>query len=487
MGSGLGKPFAVLGDMIRFNARALLALLAYTGTLLPVTPARAALDAPGTWLSPEALPSAPEPAHSLSAPWNLWEAHLSDQQLDSMLSDAEGRVPKDFSVPAGMNEQVRFWLRIYTVYSSRQAVIFDEAHPEVVYEVVDFRNLARTSRNRAAFEIVSRQILKERIAAYRSGFARLKRHKGGRLSAEAAAIRRVSSSIRHPHRLDELQKNLRVQWGQRDQVIQGLQASAGYRSRMDHVFEQMGLPKELTLLSLVESSFNSKALSHAGAAGVWQFMPDSGAEFLLIHSSGSIDERVSPIKSTVAAARLLQRNRKMLGAWPAAISAYNNGHGKWLGVSRAEREQPGKILTQCPKDKHVATRLGFASRNYYAEFLALLRADSYRDVAFGGATAETERPVRFVHIKDSAALGQLADDHRIPAAELLSLNPDVLSTRAPLPPGFLLAIPSLKDDFSAVIAATQARERAFRNSRTIAKKAGLQASAPSPAGRRPRG
>ncbi len=469
------------------RSRALVALIACAGSLASAIPVRAALDTPASWVSPGTSTPEAEPTSSLAAPWNLWESHIDGTQLQQMLGDTENRVPKEFAIPAGMDEQVRFWLRIYTVYSSRQAVIFDEAHPEIVYEVVDFRNLARTSRNRAAFEIVSRQMLKERVDAYRAGFAQLKRRKVARLSAEASTIRRLSGGLRHAHRLDELQKHLRVQWGQRDQVIQGLRASSGYRSRMDHVFEQMKLPKELTLLSLVESSFNSKALSHAGAAGVWQFMPDSGAEFLMIHPSGSIDERVSPIKSTVAAARLLQRNRKMLGTWPAAISAYNNGHGKWLPVSRAEREQPGRILTQCPKDKHVATRLGFASRNYYAEFLALLRADRYRDVAFGGTNADSERPVRFVRVMEPVALSRLADEHRVPASELLGLNPDVLSTRSPLPPGFLVAVPALRDDFSSIIAATEARERAFRNSRTLARKAQLQAQASSPIGRRPRG
>ena len=115
--------------MQQCRARALFALLVYSSSLAWALPARAALDAPASWVSPEGRAGEPESASSLSAPWNLWESHIDDQQLGQMLNDSESRVPKDFSIPAGMGDQVKFWLKIYTVYSSRQAVLFDEAHP----------------------------------------------------------------------------------------------------------------------------------------------------------------------------------------------------------------------------------------------------------------------------------------------------------------------------------------------------------------------
>ncbi len=461
--------------------------------------ARGALDEAGAW-SPEPetseVPGEVRESDLASAPWNLWQAHISDDSADRLLDDADDRLPALFDVPKEMRAQVRFWLQIYTRYSSREAVIFDEDHPELVYEVVDFRNLARTARNRAAYEIVSRQMLRSRVAAYQAALIRLSKSgirpgngapsRSKKLSHEERQLIQVLRGHSHRHQWPALKRGLRVQWGQRDQVIQGLVASAPYRVRMDHVFQSMGLPPELTLLALVESSFNTRALSHAGAAGVWQFMPDSGAEFLRVHRAEGVDERVSPIKSTVAAARLLQRNHRMLGSWPSAISAYNHGHGKWIPVSKRERLSPGRILTQCSHSKGLPSRLGFASRNYYAEFLALLRAERYQDAAFGPAPKDTGQAVRFVRVTAPARVDALAQRHGLAPQVLLSLNPDLLASQLPVARDFLLAVPATEDDFSEVIAATKQRERSFHTSRT-ARKSALQAATSRATPRRRRG
>src|SRR5690606_8417959 len=100
---------------------------------------------------------------------------------------------------------------------------------------------------------------------------------------------------------------------------------------MEEIFTQLDLPIELTRIPLVESSFNIMAHSKAGAVGVWQFMPLSGKEYMKVDPSIGIDERRSPLKSTIAAARLLKRNLKMTGNWPLAITAYNHG---FTGIKR---------------------------------------------------------------------------------------------------------------------------------------------------------
>ncbi|MFN7686036.1 MAG: lytic transglycosylase domain-containing protein, partial [Oligoflexia bacterium] len=228
-------------------------------------------------------------------------------------------------------------------------------------------------------------------------------------------------------------------------------------------------------LSLVESSFNPRAVSYAGAAGVWQFMPDSGAEFMRVNPGEGIDERISPIKSTAAAARLLQRNYKMLGSWPAAIGAYNHGHSKWRRIPQEQRREPGKILAQCSRSPKVSVKLGFASRNYYAEFLALLRAERYQDRAFGPPPSLAGQPVRFVSVGAPSRVDSLAQEHGLAPKTLLELNPDILSAGRLIPSGFLLAVPSKQDEFKTVIAEVGARQRRFQTNRS-ARKSALQAA-----------
>ena len=423
------------------------------------SPAPAAFDAPGSWEVPQETDYRVENHSRFTAPWRLFHSLLSQDAEQKMFSDAENRLPPEFSVPRGLEPQVRFWLSIYTRYSSHEAVIFDEDHPDVVYDVLDFRELARISRNRAAFEIVSRKILKDRFSAYERAFDGLKLGRRARArSPEAQRILQARSLISHQHSFSEAKRSLRVQWGQRDQVMEGLLSSSAYLQRMEGIFTQMEIPPELVLLSLVESSFHWAAVSHAGATGVWQFMPETGAEFMLVQTNGDIDERLSPIKSTVAAGKLLKRNFRLLGNWPLAISAYNHGHTKWARLKPSQWHMVPSILSQCSRSKPLV-KLGFASRNYYAEFLALMRAYRYQEIAYGLLPEGRLQSVRFVLNRRPSTLRELSALHAVPEAELRRLNPDIKVTASAIPAGYWLSVPSSRDDFVGLI---ESRRRIVR-------------------------
>ncbi len=433
----------------------LLGLLTVTAAMSGAQ-AWAAFDTPSAWNLSSDHRVEESPGTRYDAPWNVLYSRLTDEHERRLLKDSDGRLPVEFqALPAAMEAQVAFWLKIYTKHSSQEAILFDEEHPEVVYEVMDFRQLARTSRNRIAYEISSRNALKARVHDYRRAFEELSRAGGrkklGRLAQHIVSVRR---GLPHSHSARDSLRALRVQWGQRDQVMVGLLSSSAFIERMSSIFDSMGVPSSLVLLSLVESSFNWNAVSHAGAAGVWQFMPRTGREFLHIDETRKLDERLSPIKSTVAAARLLNRNFRLLGSWPMAIGAYNHGHSKWARLKNRDRTNFAAVLSQCSRSR-VPFKLGFASRNYYAEFLALLRAYHYQDVAFGGAPAQALSPVRYVRIPRTTAVDRLAIAFGVSEMELRRLNPDVKSGASAIPSGYWISVPAIEDDFSGLVAPFQ--------------------------------
>jgi membrane-bound lytic murein transglycosylase D len=85
------------------------------------------------------------------------------------------------------------------------------------------------------------------------------------------------------------------------------------------------MPTELALLPFVESAYRNKAYSHAGAAGMWQFIPATGRRFGL-KQTRSYDARLDPYKSTKAAFDYLQKlNQQFRGDWLLSLAAYNVG------------------------------------------------------------------------------------------------------------------------------------------------------------------
>lgn len=115
-----------------------------------------------------------------------------------------------------------------------------------------------------------------------------------------------------------------------------------YFTLIDSIFAKYNVPADAKYLAIAESRLSPLAYSRVGAMGMWQFMKYTGPGYGLKINS-FIDERKNVMKSTVAAARLLQNNyaylkNKGVEDWLLAITGYNAGIGN---VSKAIREQGG--------------------------------------------------------------------------------------------------------------------------------------------------
>jgi membrane-bound lytic murein transglycosylase D len=134
-----------------------------------------------------------------------------------------------------------------------------------------------------------------------------------------------------------------------------------------------GLPDELKYVAVIESALNPSATSPVGAAGLWQFMPDTAAEFGL--DAWSVRD---PMRSTDAAVRFLDTlGRQFNGDWQLALAAYNCGPGRVGRLVAAHRARTGET----PTFWDLRPSLPAETRDYVVRFIAAAQYfETHRDV-----------------------------------------------------------------------------------------------------------
>ncbi len=304
----------------------------------------------------------------------------------SILRDEENRVPAAFSISPYFEPHVRFWFSIYTRYGSREAVLHDRDNPGIVYGVVGLMRTEGEDESAGRRHVLLQRRAGARIAEVKEallGLARGLPAEGDRL----LVLRALRDAGRNPpprgaarsNYFRHLTNGVRAQTGQRDLIEAGLHREAPFRPFLTRLSHEFHLPPQLMAIPFLESSFNNAAHSSAGAAGVWQFMPLI-ASFFMPKREARWDYRLNPVVSSVAAMHLLRENHRILKRWDLAVTAYNSGT-KHLVRARREIGHPAPSLERVFRS-YRGNHHGFASKNFYAEFLALVHAIAYQDRTF---------------------------------------------------------------------------------------------------------
>ena len=101
------------------------------------------------------------------------------------------------------------------------------------------------------------------------------------------------------------------------------------------ILRQYGLPEDLKYLMAIESNCDPKAVSVAGAVGLWQFTKATAATYGLEVSS-EVDERYDMEKETVAACKFIRDAYRKFGNWFTVAASYNAGQG---GLAKRVEDQ----------------------------------------------------------------------------------------------------------------------------------------------------
>ena len=349
-----------------------------------------------------------------------------------------------FSIPAGADTvsgtfpvydsivpNISFWKKIYTQYSTTQGVIHDKRNLGIIYGVIELKG-----RDLHGSRKINRDRIKKAKKIYKLILAKLAQGESPKGSEEKRVANLFGAEAQRSD-FRSAMRNLRCQIGQKDPFRQGIIRSGAYLAEIKQIFRDAGLPTELSYLPHVESSFNPKAYSKFGAAGVWQFTRSTGKRFMTV--GYAVDERRDPILSSYAAARLLKQNFEKLRNWPMAITAYNHG---MTGMLRAKRRK-GSYETIF---KEYRSRIfKFASRNFYSEFLAASEvAQNYRQY-FGELALDTSFESQEVVMAGYGALPEIARQLKLELDVLRELNPalrnPVIRGQKYVPKGFRLRLP----------------------------------------------
>jgi len=346
-------------------------------------------------------------------PWfSALPAPAQDASATAVLAPAAPEGDDPFPTPPAIAGNVAFWIRVFSEWSVGQVAIHDSTCPAVVYEVVDLPGEIEEGYSDAQRAFVERQ--RGRWAGY------LQTLRAKVLAGDALdeMDRQWARYVSEPcGSLEGADLRVRSQRGLRERFRAGLERSGRYDKRFREIFREAGLPEDLACLPHIESSFQQHARSSAGAVGMWQFTRPAAKRYMTL--SSAVDERLDPIAAARGAAAYLRDAHDKLGAWPLTVTSYNHG----VEGMTAARERFGTDFDRIYRE-YDGKYFGFASKNFYAEFLAAREIARHPERYFPeGHAPEPEHDLDQVVLDRRMSVSSVARKYGVSVSDLLAINP----------------------------------------------------------------
>ena len=354
-----------------------------------------------------------------------------------------------FSCPASLLTRVGFWVEVFSRWDTNTAIFHDKENPHRVFSTISRNDGCRNSRSDGAID-KERASLKKNLQSLAS---KLQASKS--LSSREQQLYDAFENASYNEILAASDR-IRCQSGNKDRMRTALSHFHQYRPAILDALESQNLTPELQYLPFVESAFNPRALSHVGAAGLWQIMPSTGRS-LGMWVDNVVDERYDPKIASYGAAKYFRNSVDDLSEVafenghtvtprelnPFVITSYNYGVA---GMKRAIKQvglDYERLLSE-----YQSPNFQTAVKNFYASFLAARYVAKNAEQFFGEIEPNPDgitHSYNTIALSRSTSIKRISSELGIKRDTLEALNPSlnkiVWSDKALVPKNFKLKLP----------------------------------------------
>lgn len=354
-----------------------------------------------------------------------------------------------FSCPESLLPRVGFWVEVFSRWDTNTAIFHDKKNPQRVYSTLQRKEGCRRSRKGDSI-YKERKRLKRNLNSLADRLARNQALSESQSRLYAAFRGASSKEVR------SAADRIRCQSGNKDRMREALTQFHNYRPTILDALESQNLTPELQYLPFVESAFNPNALSHVGAAGLWQIMPSTGRT-LGLKVNSTVDERYDPRAATYAAAKYFRNSVDKLTETafengsavqakdlnPFVITSYNYGV---RGMERAIKQvglDYERLLVE-----YKSPNFQTAVKNFYASFLAARHVAKNSEQFFGVIAPSYSQQLNSfntVALTRATSAKRLSKELGVDKSVLKQLNPALKNVvwrhKALIPKKFKLKLP----------------------------------------------
>jgi membrane-bound lytic murein transglycosylase D len=213
-----------------------------------------------------------------------------------------------------------------------------------------------------------------------------------------------------------------------DKTRTWLERIGKYGPLIQNELRERGMPEDLLYLAMIESGLDPNAYSKADAAGIWQFIEETGERYGL-EVTDYVDERRDPLKATAASLTYLQEMHERFDSWYLSAAGYNTGENR---VGRLMRETTGSEKGSDEGYWSIWDALPRETRDYVPLMLAMGHI-AKEPAKYGFHDLQYQEPLQFeeVVVPGGTKLADVASVAGVDADVLEDLNPHLLRKQTP--------------------------------------------------------